>query len=406
MKVTVRVNEFKRVLEESHYVIRDCESGIPVLAYIKVEVDILNQATISGTTLGMSIVQPFEVVDGEPGSFLLPLKQTRELLKRHVGGTAIIETVPSDDRGHDRCVIKVGTFTMTFSSDRLVLFPRLDEMPKATHTISLKFLKRVVARVEAACPPKAGRHALSDIQLTSDGTRLSAVATDGNRIAIADAPGDWGTFSMQLPKDVVPVINRRVGATVQFAESEVNYFFRTDSGVVFQCRKPTKAFPNYRRALDCVFRGSIRVASAALKSTILGILSEKYAMFFFEVQGGTLQVSQTGLNTATGSTKVSAQGIADIGIKLNPRYVLDFLAQADGDVTMHFTHEDAPVRLSNGDNFRHFVMPGTSDAKLRRKKEEADRLAANPRPANPHSIGIHVIEPEPFVADRVTIGNL
>src|SRR5260370_18390968 len=92
MKVTVRVNEFKRVLEEARRVIPD-KPIIPAFECVKIDVDSDKRATISSSELAMSLMQPFEVVEGDAGSFLLHAKKAYQFLKAHKGGTPTIEII-------------------------------------------------------------------------------------------------------------------------------------------------------------------------------------------------------------------------------------------------------------------------------------------------------------------------
>ncbi|MGB2679469.1 MAG: DNA polymerase III subunit beta [Candidatus Acidiferrum sp.] len=355
MKVTIRINEFKRVLAESRHLVKD-KASIPFLACVKVDVNSLNRATMTGFDMNKAIVQSFEVLDGEPGSFLLPAKETHDFLKGHVGGTATIESTL--DGQH--VTVKAGKFLMKACSTSVSCFPALEAMPEVRRTISLKFIKNVVTRVESACHKDQNRFGPPAIRLESDGQRLRAIGTDGYRIAIAEVLGDLGMFTVLLPKNFLPLIKRRAGTTVQFAESETNYFYRTES-VLLQCRKPTTAFPRYQKVVDGIaFKGAIRVASADLKSAIVNVLSadKKLWSVTFDVRGESLQVSASGLNSAPGSLVVASEGNAETAVNLNPRHVLDFLTQAQGDITMHFP-DDArgPVKFSCGRSFEHLLMP-------------------------------------------------
>src|SRR6266481_5092185 len=106
MKITVRINEFKRVLEESRYVIGKKEE-YPALEFVKIDVQ-ANRATISASDIKSSIVQEIEVVDGDAaGSLLLHAKKTADFLKGHVDGTATIETTPDSKN----TIVKAGAFT-------------------------------------------------------------------------------------------------------------------------------------------------------------------------------------------------------------------------------------------------------------------------------------------------------
>jgi DNA polymerase III sliding clamp (beta) subunit (PCNA family) len=356
MRVTVRINEFKRVLAESLHVGKEID--IPILANVKVEVNSVGRATMSAMSLNKSlqasIIQLFEVVDGEAGCFLLPAKQTHEFLKSHVGGTATIETNPDG-----RAIVKTGTFTMNVKCEPALHFPRLETMPEVRQEISLKFLKKLLTRVEVACPCKPGRVTVPFVRLESDGKTLRAVSTDNYRIAIAEVLGDWGVFTTLLPKSFLPLIRRRAGATVQFAESEGSYFYQTES-VLLQCRKPITTFPPYGRAYSITFKSEIRLASADLKSAITNILSadRKLNEVIFDTDSRNLQVSTHGRIDSTVVIALSlVKGPPATTIRLDPHYVLDFLAHTEGDVTMHLPEDGGRmVKFSNGRDFQHFVM--------------------------------------------------
>lgn len=368
MKITVRVNEFKRVLEEARFVAPK-KSAMPVLTHVKVEVNDAKQATLSAQDFGMCLLQPFEVVDGDAGSFLLPLKQTLDFLKRHVGGTASIEATP--DEKH--VIITAGTFTMKFPTEKALHFPTIWAMPEATIAdISLKFLNKLLTQVELACPDVAGKRTVPSVQIESDGKLLRAVASDGFRIAIADAPCDCGVFTFQLPKSLLQIVKRRRGAMFQFAQSETNTFLRTES-VVFQFRIPTTKFPEYGKAAAfSEFKGTIRVAGADLKAAILNLGSTtdlENPQVLFKVSGSNLQLTAltldkygTEIAAGSGSLEVETEGEQDLTVKLNPNFVLDFLSRAEGDVAMQLVNGTTKVKLTDETiGYQHLIMPCLPD---------------------------------------------
>ena len=357
MKVIVRVNEFKRVLEEARFVVipspTDHFIPPPVLYYVKIDVNSDKTATIARDSISMSLVQSFEVVDGSTCSFLLPTKQVHDFLKRHVDGTATIET---DDKN---VILKVGASTGRFSSMAVRDFPQIETMPESKYTVSLKFLKRLMTQVESACPEKPGRQSVASVKLESDGTKLRAVASDGYRIAIADALGDFGPFDFQIPKNIVPVLKRREGPKVEIAESATNFFFRTES-VVVRFNKPVTTFPVCQKALNLDgFKGTVKVASKDLKSAILKLKTthdEKAPAVTFEVSAGCLHLTSTRLD-ASGSDSLEVETHGEPGtFTLNPNFVLDCLSQMEGEVTIEYIDARKLVRLSAGSNYRHLIQ--------------------------------------------------
>lgn len=358
MKITVRINEFKRVLEEARYAVPK-DPKIPVLAYVKVAVDDAKRATIFASDLGLSLTQSFEVVDGDVGSLLLPAKQVQDFLKGHVDGTATIET----DEAH--LTVRVRTFALRVARENVLQFPAIEAMPKVQFEISLKFLNKLVTQVESACPELHGERSVPRIQLESTAKGLRAVASDGFRIAIADQPGaGTGDFTIPLPKTLLPIIKRRKGTTFQFAQSETNLFLRTE-GTVVQCRIPTTKFPLYQKvlALDA-FKGTARVSSAELKAAIKNLKSaidESAPKVIFEVSRANLQLTalttEDRKETAAGSASLEGETEGEpVTVTLNPRFVLDALSQIEGEVEIHLINDRSLVLFRSG-NVRHFIMP-------------------------------------------------
>jgi DNA polymerase-3 subunit beta len=379
MKFSVRVNEFKRVLEEARVVVP--AEIAPHFEQIKVEVLSESQATISGAAPGLSIVQHLEVIDAEVGALLLPAKCTQDFLKPYTGGTATIETTTDE-----HVVVKVGAFTMKVKGMNVAFFMPLESMPTATHTISTKFLKRLISRVNRVCPSKGGRTGSSTIKVESDGTKLRAVATDGYRIAVADAQGDWGTFSIQLPQAMLRVLARRAGATIQFSESQDSYFFKTE-GVLLQCRKPRTKVPDFERVLarEHTFDTAIRMAGADLKAAIANILGikppkEKFPAIVLESLGESVCVSAQFVNdSATGCVNALIEGRSEGRIRFNANYVLDFLLAVDGDISFQFNGKHGPAKFSTEDGYQYFVMPLTPEGSSADKSPSGgsnDRKAA------------------------------
>ncbi len=378
MKVTVRINEFKRMLEEAVFLIPKVPP-MPILEFVKIDVH-GTQAKMSAADLGFSIVQPFEVVDSDAdGSFLLHAKKMSQFLKRHVGGTAVIETT-SDDKHN---IVTAGTFTMKISTAigcGVSDFPERGSMPELSHAVSLKFLKKLVEQVKSACPDKEHKHAIASVRLESDGTKLRAVASDGFRIAIADAPGNWGVFNLLLPKTSLPLLKRRQGPMARIAQSEISFFVETDSALL-QCAKPTTRFPNYEKALiqqESEWKSTVKVASEDLKSAIFNVLStanEKRPAILFTVCADNLQLRIAhSEEITTGCIPALTEGERDFTVKLNPALVLPFLSYAGEEVTIQFpSSEKFFVRFSAGNEYQYLVMP----LKLRQEEEPVSECASS-----------------------------
>jgi DNA polymerase III subunit beta len=356
VKITVRINEFKRVLEEARTVApKKPLAGGAVLSYVRIDLNDAGQATMTASDFGITIIQSFEVVDGDASSFLLHAEKAHSLLKGLPGGTATMEVAPTS------VVITAGGFVACVPSIRVSEFPDIvNPMPEAAHTISLKFLRRLLSLVEAAAPSKSVKVAIPAVQVEGTADRLRAVATDGYRIAVADQKISGGTeFTLLIPKYSVPLIKRRAGATVRFAESETHLFFQTD-GLLLQFRKSAGRFPAYQQAITREAKTTLDVNSAELKSVVqrLNVIADpKNPSTYLNFENGVLSASAS--SVANGHAEVRIQAAAtgiDNKVKLNPEFVLEFLAGAGDRTTISLVSERHLATFASGE-FRHYVMP-------------------------------------------------
>ncbi len=151
------------------------------------------------------------------------------------------------------------------------------------------------------------------------------------------------------------------GEEVQFSETETKYFFTTEKENVLVQKNPSVKFPPYQRALNCVFLTDFTIASPEMK-TSLDLLSPLTDSSDPRV---LLQTGTGSITLSTSSINGDAEEILDVilggpaaKVTLNPQFVLDFLAQVDGQpIKVQFAGEKLPVRFSKDDTFQYFLMP-------------------------------------------------
>jgi DNA polymerase III sliding clamp (beta) subunit (PCNA family) len=191
-------------------------------------------------------------------------------------------------------------------------------MQETNLVINLNSLKKVIDQVSKAVPKKAGRHRISAVKFESNGTRLRAVASDGFRIAISEAP------------------------------------------------LSTLTFPQYEKALAkfSEFKTELRFSAHALRSALFQLkpaIDRRNPKLTFRTVGRSVEVSAGDAKAVLACKKTGKNN----KVALNPDFVSDFLSKVPPDapwhsdeVTMQIIHQiKGPVRLSNGPDYVHFVMP-------------------------------------------------
>lgn len=364
MKVTFGIKELSKAIGTVSAAVQS-KSALPVLAYLKLSVR-GGKAELTGSDMGLSIITAVKVESGEDGVVLLPSKATQEIL-----GTL---------RG-DFVTLTIDDTNVSFSSGKksqgkrptlpASQFPTPEAMPAQTFGISLVGIKKVIGCVEAAVPSKEGKFVQPVILLESDGTKLRGVATDGHRIAIADFLQATPTLAMKIPASAIPTIKSLGGDTVTFGESETNYFFQTPEALLI-VRKSSGVFPDYRKAVMGTVATKVTGSADELKSALARLIpfmnpepdstkGQSYTADFLVGEGDGTELQLTtqedpGYGSASDVAEMKTSG-AKQSIYLNPKFVLDFLNNANGEVVIEMTSHSKPVRFSNGETYQYLIMP-------------------------------------------------
>jgi DNA polymerase-3 subunit beta len=241
-------------------------------------------------------------------------------------------------------------------------FPSIESRPGTKFTIKSGVLKHLIRRVEVAVPSKEGKFSIPVIHFEGTAELLRAVATDGFRIAVSDAP-PVGVFVLDLPKTALPVLKEFRGEEIQFSETETRFFFATDKEIL-QVQKSVAKFPAYQRALNSVFTASAPAPSNDFSNTLalLDPLTDTTdPRTLMQIGNGAITLSTTSVE-GDGEEVLDAitEGNA-FQATLNPKYIQDFLGQAEGQaVKIQGSTEKAPVLFSREDMhgpYRYYLMP-------------------------------------------------
>lgn len=377
MKIKANVQELKIKIRRALEVI-PTKTSIPILAYAKLAVTSDNKATISSSDLGISMIQSVTLEADQAGAFLLPTEVVADMLSCFPSDAEVTlesETV-TESKGkivREAILLNCGRFKAELPGVLLSLFPAFDQKPETQYIFNTDALKTLIERVDFAAPDKAGRHSVPSVQIESDDTKLRAVATDGHRIAVADAPGQGaGNFSFQLPKTALGLIKALPGATIAFSQSENNFFFQGDAEEIL-IRKPTAKFPPYQRAFLQPYRTEIKMPKTSLKNLIKAIspiLDKDNPAVNIELTAGELTMSGSSLKgNASHQLKVEMTG-EDIKIRINPVFVLEFLKHAEDTITINLESYQKLVKFtSEARDYQYFVQPMQDPLRLERERQ-------------------------------------
>lgn len=361
MKIEVKVSELVKKLQRSNDVIAS-KPAMPILGYVKVDVVSQDRATLTANDLAASITQDLAITlssdDYEP--VLLPAAKLL-LIAGQLPSDAML-SITTD--GEKPLKLKTKGYKADLPFQSTADFRVLETTPTATIKFSNSALRKLIDRVESASPSKEQKHAVASVLLEGDGKNLQAVATDGFRIAIAQAnDATTGTaFSVQIPKTMLAIIKNITGDQLEFSASETNFFFRTATELVVVA-KPTTKFPNWQKALALDdFKTSAVVPAVQLKIAVdLAAVTSDAKRPSVIVESNTNQLVVTSAS-AEGNSNVEVDGTISgeliwNKVRLNQSFLQDFLSNSDGQITMKMKDSRSFVKLTSGSDYIYLVMP-------------------------------------------------
>jgi DNA polymerase-3 subunit beta len=256
-------------------------------------------------------------------------------------------------------------------------FPEVADFQESDYLeIPSSTLKELIKRTLFATDAESSRYALSGVLLEVDGDCLTAVGTDGRRLAKMEAkitqhgnPRPSGNATI-VPSRAMQLIERTLPAgdePVHLATRENDLLVRHARGV-FYTRLVEGRFPKWREVLPRR-KDSIRIdlpvgpMFSALRQAAI-VASEESRGVDFTFKDGSLVLSN---NTAeVGQSRIELPVSYDqeeVTITLDHRYVADFLKVLQADKSFTFDIEDGEqaAYCQTDDSYGYVIMPLSRD---------------------------------------------
>lgn len=321
--------------------------------------------TVSTSNIETTITTTLSGKVETEGSILLPGKTVLSLLPTLSGEKIKIST-------DGKNVLLVGEKArVTLRSENPEEFPSASfGEEKNEQEIPADFIRHVVQKVSFAASLDPARAILTSILLSSEGKKLSAVATDGFRLAKFETMSEkTAPFPpTALPAKVVEALpailkdknNEKIRISF-IGENQVSFSF---SGVKLITQVVGGAFPDYNRIIPKetsikITMGKEDIARAVKFASILA--REASNIIKLKTEQGSLRVSanapQVGENVITIPVKKEGE---DVEVAFNYRFLLDFFAAGDGDEIVFETSgslSPGVFRFTKSPGYFYIAMP-------------------------------------------------
>ena len=340
----------------------DTRSTLPLLSHLLVEAE-GERLTLTATDLEVGGRVSVPATVNAPGTVALAARKFGEILRELPVASL---TLARNDSARVRLRCAGSTYSLTsLAPDDFPAFT----LPEAAETLTLDggILKTLLERTTFAIGNDPSRPALSGLYVTMRHTRLTCVATDGHRLAIAhtDLAAPTPAIQAVVPSKALTELQRLLSpgepATIGFTASQMSVQLPNYS---MTARLLEAQFPNY----ETVIPGEAPIGITLPREPFIAAIrrvavmaDERTRPVRLTFKEGQLLLSATtsSLGQAQEEMAVAYSG-EEATIAFNARYLLDALAPMPSpDIVLRFKHGLAAALLEMPDSaeYRCLIMP-------------------------------------------------
>ena len=295
----------------------------------------------------------------------------------------ILRTLPGDQivtlsAAQNKLTLQGGKSRFTLQTLPADDFPLVQEAADFGPTFSVpqKTLKHLIDQVHFAMAVHDIRYYLNGILFVAEGHTLTLVATDGHRLALAQA-----TLDVEIPKQEVILPRKTVlelqrllkdsgkaakddeGALIEmgFATNQARFVF---GGMEFVTKLVEGKFPDFNRVIPKNHRNHVTLGRAALLTSLQRaaiLTSEKFKGVRLNFETGLLKIASSNAEQeeAKEELEIDYDG-PTIEIGFNVTYLMDVLSNMDQEmVTLSLQDAGSSALFTRPDDsgFKYVVMP-------------------------------------------------
>jgi len=357
MKATIERATLLKSLSHVQSVV-ERRNTIPILSNVLIEATVGGGLRLMATDLDLQIVEEVQAAVDSPGATTVSAHTLFDIARKLPEGSEVLLEATDGKLRIEASRSKFNLPTLPRDDFPMIAegeLPTMFELPAET-------LKQIIDKTRFAISTEETRYYLNGIFLhASDETTpvLKAAATDGHRLARVTVPRPAGAEGMPdviIPRKCIAELRKlldEVDGSVAVSLSSTKIRFGLGSAILTS-KLIDGTFPDYSRVIPT---GNDKMLRIDPKSFMQGvdrvatIASEKTRAVKMALDRDRITLSVTSPENGTAAEEVpgeySAQGF-EIGF--NARYLMDILAQIDGDlVEVHLADAVAPTLIREND---------------------------------------------------------
>jgi DNA polymerase-3 subunit beta len=326
--------------------------------------------TATDLEIGIRVEVPGIQVE-QDGSAVLPINRFSPVLKESSDATLSLE---ADEKG---IVVRGERSEFRFPAANPNEFPAVAAFEaEQYHDVSARLLRELIRRTAFATDNESSRYALGGVLFEFEADKITAVGTDGRRLAKMEGPaaavGGHPTSEQMtiIPTRAMTLIERSLSdadAEVQLAARPNDVLIQGPRVTIYsrlvegRFPKWRDVFPQRQQAIQIEmvvgpFHSAVRQAAIATSEESRGI--------DFTFGEGKLLLAGSAAEVGQSRVELPIEyGGAPVSIMLDPRFVADFLRVLDPDknITFELADAESAAVCTTDDGYGYVIMPLARD---------------------------------------------
>lgn len=324
---------------------------IAVLSNVKIDAK-ADGVSLTATDMDLAVVEKVSAAVAKQGSTTLPAHTFYDIVRKLPEGAQVEVTTSSDG---SKVSIRSGQSRFSLACLPVDDFPVMadGELPYNFTLKSAECLS-LIQKPSFAISTEETRYYLNGIYLhtagSGDGKVLRAVATDGHRLArieVALPAGADGMPGIIVPRKAIYELRKLIeegegDIAISLSDSKIRFVY---GNAVLVSKLIDGNFPDYERVIpasnDKMMEVDCKLFTQSVDRVSV-ISSEKSRAIKFQLDNGKLTLSASSPEHGTASEEIEVKYSANkIEVGFNSRYLLDMMAQIEGDTAQFLLNDGA-----------------------------------------------------------------
>ena len=339
---------------------------LPILSNVLLRAE-GDRVEFTATDLDVTVACSVEAKVKKGGTTTVPVRKLFGII-RELSGTDI--DIEVDEK--NVCSVRSGTSFYKIhgiGADEFPPLPKFKDEKKVT--LTQETTKAMLGRTSFAISTDESRYVLNGVYICLKDHKMTMVATDGRRLALADEEVEISEKSQGefiIPAKAVNELNRLLqekgDVEIKFGENQAAFKLKDDKGfsVLVLTKLIEGNYPNYRQVIPAETKERVPLVRdeflhALRRAEIMTSEKANSVKLSFSKNNLAITANSPEVGEARESLAVNYKG-KEIAIAFNPKFLIEPLnALAEDEVFFELTDELSPGVLKINGPFLYVVMP-------------------------------------------------